>query len=664
MEENQAQRKAIRHGNGPMLVLAGPGSGKTRVITERTRYLIEQKGVRPEEILVITFTKAAAMEMRERFAGIMGNPVPPVTFGTFHAVFFRVLKYAYGYTAESIVREEQRTQIIREAMEKENLEIQDEPEFIQGILSEIGMIKNDRLELADYLPMNCGKAAFLRIYRYYEKRLHDMRLMDFDDMLVYCYELFEARKDILAGWQRKYRYILVDEFQDVNRIQYEITKMLAGREENLFVVGDDDQSIYRFRGARPEIMLNFRKDFPAAQEVLLDINYRCQAKIVERALCLIGHNKTRYPKEIRAAREGTLPVGVHEFRTMKEEVKWILTDIREKLSKGIPAGEIAVLYRTGNQPRPLLEKLMEYNVPFALREGLPDIYQHWIAGNLISYIRIARGSRERRDFLAVMNRPNRYISREAISTMQISFENLRDYYREKDWMADRIDKFWYDTKMIAKMNPYGAIHYIRHVVGYEEYVREYAKNRHIPEEELFEVLEELAEGAKGYADFDSWFAHIEEYQQEWREQMLRKKDRGAAVSFMTMHGAKGLEYQVVYILEANEEITPHKKAVTEEEIEEERRMFYVAMTRAKDELQICSVGERYSRKLLRSRFLGEMTFDRSEMQPGRTIVHRKYGKGTITKVDGEKAELFFEQEGRRLTVNVIYCIQNGILKTE
>jgi len=626
MRLNPAQTEAVRHKEGPMLVLAGPGSGKTRVITERTKYLVTECGIPAEHILVITFTRAAAQEMQERFMKSMGDRRVPVTFGTFHAVFFQMLKAAYGYTASSIVTEEERTEIIRAAMEKEDLELDDEADFIQGVLSEIGIVKNDRRTLDAYEPAHCDKKVFIRMYRHYEEQLHRIRKMDFDDMLVYCYELLSQRPDILAGWQRKFRYILVDEFQDANRIQYDITRLLAGKAANLFIVGDDDQSIYRFRGARPEIMQSFLKDYPGARQVLLDVNYRSTSPLTRNAFCLISHNSQRFSKNIKASRGEGLPVAIHGFKTMREETAFIVEDIRKKLQKGVSPDEIAVLYRIGTQPRSLLEKLMEYNLPFRLREGLPDIYHHWIARDLIAYIHIAMGDMQRKYFYSIMNRPNRYISREALSAENVSFEQLREFYKEKDWMTERIDSFWYDTKMIGRMDPYAAIAYIRHAVGYEEYIREYANVRKIPEEELLDILEELAEGARGYKTFEEWFEHIREYQEEWKLQMQKKRQKQAAVTFTTMHGAKGLEYSAVYILEANEEITPHRKALTSEELEEERRMFYVAMTRAKDELNICWVKERYSRSLEPSRFLSELYFDRRELKEGCRIIHKKYGE--------------------------------------
>ena len=332
MSFNASQTRAIHHKNGPMLVLAGPGSGKTLVITERTKYLIEECGIDPAQILVITFTKAAATEMKRRFQRKM-NRLCPVTFGTFHAVYFAILKHAYNYSADNIAREEQRYQCMREIIAKEHLTYEDETEFITSLLGEISLVKNSGIEIANYYSNNCAETVFRKIYRQYHEFLYKNRLIDFDDMLVYTKELFEQRADILAAWQNKYRYILIDEFQDINKIQYEIVKMLAGETKNLFIVGDDDQSIYKFRGARPELMLNFPKDFENTRQVILNRNYRCGEEIVQVAEDIISYNTKRFEKKMQAREDAASMVEVRTFKDHYEENKHIIYTIKEEMAK-------------------------------------------------------------------------------------------------------------------------------------------------------------------------------------------------------------------------------------------------------------------------------------------------------------------------------------------
>lgn len=607
MDFNKAQKEAIFHQKGPMLVLAGPGSGKTRVITERAKVLIEQYQVEPHKILVITFTKAAAEEMKERFKKRMEGVYAPVWFGTFHAIFFTILKHAYHYNSSNILREEQKKQFFREILQKLELEIEDENEFLGEIESEISLVKGEMISLEHYFPMNCSTEVFKTFFEEYNKKLQQYRLIDFDDMLVYCYELLSQRADILKMWQTQFEYILIDEFQDCNKIQYDIMRMLAKPENNLFIVGDDDQSIYRFRGARPEIMLKFQNDYSNAKKVLLDINYRSTKSIVEAAAKVIQKNKERFPKNIRTINEQGESVCIQSFENLLLENKKIVETVLAYKKAGILFSEMAVLFRTNTQPGALVEKLMEYNIPFRMKDNIPNIYDHWIARNIICYIKIALGNRERGLFLQIMNRPKRYISREYIDTTMVDFERLRTYYEDKDWMAERIDRLEYDLKIIKNLRPYTAIQYIRKGIGYEEYLVEYAAYRRIKSEELFDLLDEIQEASKEFETFEDWFLHIEKYGEELKEQIQKgKEQKEEAVTMSTMHSAKGLEYKVVIIVDVNEGIIPHRKAVLDADLEEERRMFYVAMTRAKRYLHIFYVKERYNKELEVSRFLSQL----------------------------------------------------------
>ena len=269
---NQAQKKAVTHGEGPCLVLAGPGSGKTLTIVNRIKYLIEEYKVRPEEILVVTFTRFAAAEMKNRLCALMGRQKLPVTVGTFHGIYYGILKWAYRMGQQNILSEDEKYQILRFAAAKQKMEVFDEEDFIQDIAAEIGKIKNNRIDPDEFVSEKCSADAFREIYREYERQRKKLKKIDFDDMLVLCYELFSSRPDVLAGWQKKFRYILIDEFQDINRIQYDVIRMLALPENNLFVVGDDDQAIYGFRGADSSLMFQFREDYPEAEQILLGMN--------------------------------------------------------------------------------------------------------------------------------------------------------------------------------------------------------------------------------------------------------------------------------------------------------------------------------------------------------------------------------------------------------
>ena len=604
MAFSKAQTQAIMHKDGPMMVLAGPGSGKTTVITHRVQYLTKEYGIDPGDILVITFTRAAAEEMRERYEALTGGG-SRVTFGTFHSIFFRILKLAYRYTADNIVREEQQMQFVRELAQAGGLEPEDENEFAASILSEISSVKGERIALEHYYSKNCPDAVFRQLYAGYEEKMSRAGLIDFDDMMVLCLELFTERKDILSAWQRRYRYILIDEFQDINRLQYEIVRMLAKPEDNLFIVGDDDQSIYRFRGAKPEIMLGFERDYPGAGRILLDVNYRSTEEIVAPALRLIGENQKRFSKAIHTTGRHGKNVITKLWQDPGEENLAIAREIQLYLQSGVRPGDIAVLYRTNADPRFLMEKLMEYNLPFRTRDTVPNLYEHWISRNILTYIRIAMGSRAREDILQVINRPKRYISRDAMPDETVSFEKMKAFYAEKDWIAERIESLEGDLRAIARMSPLAAVNYIRQGMGYDEYLIEYAAFRRMRPEELLETADELKESAAGFKTFDEWFAHIEAYKEELLRQAAQRRTETDAITLATMHSAKGLEFPIVYILDANEGITPHSRAMLDEDMEEERRLFYVAMTRAKTRLHVYAVRERYHKKAEVSRFVWE-----------------------------------------------------------
>ena len=613
MNFNKSQTSAIRHKDGEMIVLAGPGSGKPAVITHSTKNLIKEYNIDPKSILVITFTKAAALEMKQRFIQLMGEEKANVNFGTFHAIFFTILKHAYNFSSSNIITEEQRYELMRDIISHYDVEFKDENDFIGNLYSEISQIKNARLDINTYYSNQCGEEIFRNIYNDYVNRLNRSKLIDFDDMLTYTYELFIERKDILAAWQKKFKYILIDEFQDINFIQYEIIKMLALPENNLFIVGDDDQSIYRFRGSKPEIMLNFDKDYPNAKKVILNTNYRCGKYIVETSKNLISNNKKRFEKDIVAAKDDETPVNYITFESRKDENLYLIKDIDSKIKQGQSFNDFAVLFRTNTQPRGLIEQLITYNIPFKIKDYIPNIYEHWIARDLFSYIKIAIGSRERKDFLRIINRPKRYISRNSLYGPYISFDEWIKLYDEQPWIAERIEKLEMDMKFISKMSPYAAINYIRRGIGYDDFLIEFAKYKNINKEEFFDIIDDIQFSAKGYKTFDEWYEHIELYTRELKKQAEKKLNNSNAVTLATMHSSKGLEFENVYIIDANEGMMPYKKAVLEKDIEEERRLFYVGMTRAKTSLSIYSVKSINEKDSVISRFVIESKTKKEEM---------------------------------------------------
>ena len=599
------QKKAIEHGEGPLMVLAGPGSGKTFVITHRIKYLIEGPGINPAHILVVTFSRAAAKEMKDRFEKLCKKS--PVTFGTFHSVFFNLLKTAYGFNSEQIASDELRYTLIKELIKRNSIENEDINTLAGNLLNEIALVKQDNISIKNYYSNSISSDTFKKIYSDYESELEARGKLDFEDMLSLTYELLSERSDILKAVQNRYRYILVDEFQDINFLQYNIIKLMAGEKQNITVVGDDDQSIYRFRGARPEIMLGFERDFRNVKKVFLDINFRSSTQIVNASTKLISFNSKRFPKSFKAKNGDGAPVSLIEFKNPFLEVNSIIKDIKDYIKSGQDINNIAVLYRTNLSPRLLIERLMRNNIPFTIRDAIPNLFDHWVAKDIISYIKLAINMGDKSDLLRISNKPNRYISRDSLSSSRANIETLFDYYDDKSYMIKRIVELREHLRTIKNLKPATALRYIRNVVGYDEYIEEYCDMNGVESDDCYSILGDLENSAAEYNTFNDWFVHMDEYKDELIEARKKSNENDKGVRLMTFHSSKGLEFDIVYIIDVNEGSVPYKKAKGVDEIEEERRMFYVAMTRARKKLLICYCVENFGKSIGKSDFVIELS---------------------------------------------------------
>lgn len=613
MECNKEQKEAIMHRDGPAMVLAGPGAGKTYVITNRVKALIDEYGVKPEQILVVTFSKAAAVEMKERFEMMTGGRRLPVRFGTFHSVFFQILRLAYHYEVKDIATPALKYRFLEETLNETGYGVDDKKEFLSDIEKEISRVKGEGIEIDCYFSSACSAEIFQKMYRGYQEKLQRHRCLDFDDMVVYTYQLLKEREDIRRRWQVQFRYLLIDEFQDINRLQYETVCMLAEPENNLFIVGDDDQSIYGFRGAKPGIMLSFPKRFPDTKQIVLGVNYRCSDEIMKAAERLIGKNNERYEKHIVANKGKEQPVHMKKCENLPDEAEKIVAQIQMYQKEGIAYQEMAVLFRTNMQMRLLAGKLMEHGVPFTMRENLPNLFDTWMAKDIMCYLQLALGNRSREKFLKIANRPVRYLSRTAFTESEVSFDKLRAYYavKNQEWMEERIWNFEYDLKNLASLSPYAAIHFIRKGIGYDEFLKTYADERNVNADDWFDVLDEMQEMARDKKSIPEFLSFVENYgdtleeiRQEHKKQQVKEEP---GVSLMTMHASKGLEFPVVFVPTLNEDIVPYRKAVQEGNLEEERRMLYVAMTRAKTYLHLSFVKERFHKEAEPSPFLYEIS---------------------------------------------------------
>lgn len=618
---NKAQYRAITHGAGAMLVLAGPGSGKTFVVTRRIKYLIEQHHVKPEDILVITFTKAAAEEMQERFLRLNEGMCYPVCFGTFHSVFFQILRHTYRFTAQNIIRENDKyrllAQILRELPDEilGQTQIDYSTETLQNLLSEISTVKNNGVTPQEVRSATVPQAVFERIFQMYKQEMNRHKLIDFDDMVLLCRNLLIERSDTLKLWQQRFQYILVDEFQDICPLQYEVVRLLAKPQDNLFIVGDDDQSIYGFRGSRPEIMLNFTKEYPKAERVLLDVNYRSRQGIVDTAARLISHNKMRFDKAVRAQNEQNDGVKIYSFQSKSKQAESIALLIKQYIAlPDTKYSDIAILYRTNNHTVYTADRLMREGIPFTMKEKPKNIYESPVAKDLIAYMRYALYEDRQEDFLRIMNKPVRYIKRSTVPRGAFKMRELIDNNHATGYVVQHILEFYDELHFIKSLNPFSAVNFIRKGVGngtgYDAYLKKQAAEKGKDVSQELEELDELMRLSREFETIELWLEHIENYDAilyEIAQQENRlKKTNTDAVSMVTMHASKGLEWDVVILPDVNEGVIPHKKAVTDAELEEERRMFYVAMTRAKEHLFIFYIQEKEAGNLLPSRFLDEI----------------------------------------------------------
>ena len=606
---NKSQIQAISHMDGPAMVLAGPGSGKTTVITHRIKNLIEKAEVRPENILVVTFTKAAAISMQKRFSTLMnGGKGQLVTFGTFHSVFYKILRKSRRYEATEILSERQKTDYIREIIGRYGISSNNISELSQNIINDIGNIKGNMLNAQEYEPSCCKKEDFIKVYNAYNLELKKDGKMDFDDILRECYLLLCENHTILEQWRELYKYILIDEFQDINRIQMNIIELLASPLNNIFVVGDDDQSIYGFRGARPEIMIEFKDYYPEAELIVLNVNYRSTQSIINVAGRVIENNKTRLDKCAHANNDKDFQPDIRKFRNQVEELKFVVSKIKEYENQGISLSEMAILVRNNSQIQEISSFLKNRKIEAESGKHRSNIYNGMVAKDILSYVRGALkfdGTYFNEDLIYVLNKPQRYISRQVVLSVNMNISAVRRIYSKNN-----IDSFLFHIEMIRKLPPQAALSYIRKGAGYEEYLRLYAIENNIPMSGLLKQLEQLVQECSKFNTLEQWINSIDSAQNS-EGQNFGKKSSGEGgtnnrINIMTMHGSKGLEFKAVFIVDANQGIIPTSKALRERDFEEERRLFYVAITRAIDYLNIYAVEERLGCPIEVSMFVEEM----------------------------------------------------------
>ncbi len=595
------QLEAVNFFMGPCLTLAGPGSGKTTVLVNRIKHLIEKHNVAPSKILVITFTKDAALEMKSRFINSCNNSAASlVNFGTFHSVFFNILRQESHLNSDSILQGKSLLGFLREVIKANSIKADDS--ILENVYSEFSYINNTGTCIEDYNSKGFDNEQFRLMYKSYQAMKRELNKIDFDDMLGMTYKLFTDNPEVLLRWQNRFEFFLIDEMQDMNDIQFNIVKMLASS-KNIFAVGDDDQSIYGFRGANPDIMQQFPKYYSDCTVIRLRKNYRSAKMIVEASSKLISYNKTRFGKSLSAFSASRGVVEVKGFRDNEAEANYVCLSV-EKALRSDDNSSIAILFRNKNQSLLLMKHLTSKGIPYYVKERVGNIYNHWVFKDIISFIKLSLQEGTRADMLRIYNKPNRYISRACIDSTEVSFYKMRAFYSSKPYMQQRISDMEHSIMRIKTMRPASAINYIRKRIGYDDYIKEISRGNKRQYDDLMKMLDNIVSMGKEFTDIRSFLNECNlrtEFDNE------RIDESHARVSLYTFHASKGLEFDKVYILDVNEGITPSKKVKNVEELEEERRMFYVALTRAKSSVMLCNIESRNNEKLFPSRFIDEMS---------------------------------------------------------
>ena len=626
--KNEAQELAISTINGPVILVSIPGSGKTTVCVRRIHHMIEE-GIDPSSILMMTFSRAAAQDMRDRYASLFGKD-SSITFCTIHSFCLAVLSKFTGYSSESVIAPASVQQFFFEQL-KPRRDINDKFQFINDLLLDIGNMKDSMLSVEDFEPSCCSdKSLYEKLFEEYETFKHSVGKIDYDDMLLLAYREMRQNPECLSFLQERYRYVMVDEYQDTSEIQSKIIYLLCGKYRNLCVVGDDDQSIYRFRGARPEIMLGFSSVFKDAKVITNETNYRSGKNIVRGAESLIRNNRKRFNKTFRAQRDIDGRADVNVLPNREIEVTAVVKEIERLISEGNKANDIAILFRNNSQSAAFAESLLDLNIPVFSNEKIDSKYESFMFQDILSYHRLSAGTGTNFDIAQTINRPQRYLWGSQFysngfnkrAMMDIVVKTPMEQWKRESMMS-RLDEYFLLVHLLEGKKPSEAIPKLWSC-GYKKYIKEYAAFRNMDEESFKSIFDSYAADALKCGD--SWEA-LERYAQAYNTRLREQTKDPEGVRLSTMHGSKGLEWNTVFVVDAVKGINPYVKSVTPEDLEEERRLFYVACTRAKDTLHICLYKMNGEKEVKPSPYVEE--FSRAQIAAARSSAAAKPDNRTL-----------------------------------
>lgn len=615
------QEKAVVSTEGPLLILAGAGSGKTRVLTARTAFMIEEKNIDPGSVMLVTFTAKAAAEMKKRIAlypGMSPATVNQLIAGTFHSIFYRILCFheRETWSSDKLMKKEwQREQILKEAGRKLQL---DEKEFAYDLaLQQIGLWKNTMIMPSEVKPESPWEEKVALLYKDYEAAKDKQKLFDFDDMLLGCYKLFKEKPEILENYQNRFHYFLIDEFQDINKVQYELMRMLSAKHGNVCAVGDDDQSIYSFRGSDPAYLSKFKTDFQHTKLIILNQNYRSPHEIVETANTLISANLTRHEKEMRAQFSGECPPVIFHPYDEEEEATMILTDIKERIEQGERPGDFAILFRTNAASRAIFERLANSSLPFRLDQDIESFYERFMVKGMLSFLRLSMNPDDSDAIKNIL--PSLFLKQSIFRDLQANsilndcsmLEALTTVKTGFAFQEQKLKKLIPIVRSLSSLSPISAIDIVEKDLGYQDFIKKRG-NEGNQLEKGSDDIRDLKVAARNFKTVGEFLEHADHMSAMNTEIKRSNRNLTDAITLSTIHRAKGLEYGNVYIIGTVDGSIPHDYSLDAyrngdlQPLEEERRLLYVAVTRAEKNLFISVPQKRRGRKANPSRFLSTL----------------------------------------------------------
>lgn len=684
---NNQQRSAVTHGKGPALVLSGPGSGKTTVITARTAFLIEEYGISPKSILTVTFNKAAQLEMRNRYIRIFGEDGQAIpAFSTLHSFCYSIIrdyerrqgKQLKLIEGESDEEGASKQRILRD-LYKEINEAPLNDDELETLINEIGLVKNRMVK--DFKGLELQTKNFEAIFKSYEAYKKQYLLIDFDDMLVYSYSILQKCPDILAAYQSRYTYYQVDEGQDLSKVQFEILKLLvSSKENNVFFVADDDQSIYGFRGADPKGILTLKDTFKDLKVYKLEENFRSSRNIVELTSQFIKSNKERYDKAHTTRNREKYPPFLVGVEDEAEQCSFIVRTLKQHLTTDSHA-RIAVLYRNNLSSIPLVDALDRQGIPYNLRQNRVHFFQHWLVQDILAFFRFALNPCDSEAFSRIYLKMNRYISR-------VMMENALKYnpgipvieaiIKSNDLRPFQVNKLYElikEFKSLARMSPFKALLYIEEDFKFFGSVKDYCDRMGLSMDALYGMFGILKTLALQCPTPSVFLARMEELEQKFQTPSAHNLHAECRVTLSTLHSSKGLEYDCVFMMDLTNHEIPGDRAIhqstkekKEEQLEEERRLFYVGMTRAKTWLYLVSPSVVNHQPVPRSTFVNEVAALLNQeitdaLGEGMLIEHKKYGRGVIARIfnQGGRTLLEVDFKGRVRRLDLEICLESRII---